>query len=145
MTSTTRTTRTTRRIAAAALLGSLTLTACSGDGDPGGMEGMDHGDDRSSTATPTEDRAGDHNDADVMFAQMMIPHHEQAVEMSDIVLADPSVMPEVSDLAQQIKDAQAPEIETMSAWLADWGPSPPTAGWTTAAWITAGWAPTAAC
>ena len=34
-----------------------------------------HGDDSNS---------GDSNAADVMFAQMMIPHHEQAVEMSTL-------------------------------------------------------------
>ncbi|MFM8794912.1 MAG: DUF305 domain-containing protein [Acidimicrobiales bacterium] len=62
------------------------------------------------------------NDADVMFAQMMIPHHEQAVEMSDIAL-DPSVGagPAVASLAQAIKAAQDPEIEQMKTLLTGWG------------------------
>ena len=51
----------------------------------------------------------------------MIVHHEQAVEMSDLVLEKDGVDPEVVSLAQQIKDAQQPEIETMSGWLEDWG------------------------
>lgn len=110
-------------LATGALLGALTLAACSNDDDPGDMEGMDHGTDQSSTSADADPEA-DFNEADVMFAQMMIPHHEQAIEMSDIVLANPDVSPEVADLAQQIKDAQEPEIETLTSWLTEWGSDP---------------------
>lgn len=58
---------------------------------------------------------------DVMFAQMMIPHHEQAVEMADLALRSTGTSPEVVALATQIKAAQQPEIEEMTAWLAEWG------------------------
>ena len=61
------------------------------------------------------------NAADQMFVMMMIPHHEQAIEMSDVVLAKDDIDPRVLDLAQRIKDAQAPEIAQMEAWLDDWG------------------------
>jgi len=61
------------------------------------------------------------NDADVRFASMMIPHHEQAVEMSETILAKDGMDPEVADLAVRIKEAQGPEIETMSGWLDAWG------------------------
>ena len=62
------------------------------------------------------------NDADVMFAQMMIPHHEQAIEMSDIAL-DPTVGAgeQVRALATQIKNAQDPEITQMKDLLMAWG------------------------
>ncbi|HRC07898.1 MAG TPA: DUF305 domain-containing protein [Miltoncostaeales bacterium] len=62
------------------------------------------------------------NDADVTFAQGMIPHHEQAIEMADIAL-DPQVgaSEAVTTLATQIKAAQDPEIVTMTAWLKAWG------------------------
>jgi uncharacterized protein (DUF305 family) len=62
------------------------------------------------------------NDADVMFAQMMIPHHEQAIEMSDIAL-DPTVGAgeQVRALATQIKSAQDPEITQMKDLLMAWG------------------------
>ncbi|OBB21153.1 DUF305 domain-containing protein [Mycolicibacterium setense] len=68
-----------------------------------------------------------HNDADVMFAQHMIPHHQQAVEMSDVLLAKQGIDPRVTELAGQIKGAQAPEIEQMQGWLKQWGnpPMPP--------------------
>lgn len=59
------------------------------------------------------------NAADVAFAQGMIPHHQQAVEMSDMA-AEKADSAEVKDLAAQIKDAQGPEIETMTGWLEDW-------------------------
>jgi uncharacterized protein (DUF305 family) len=52
---------------------------------------------------------------DIMFAEMMIPHHQQAIEMSDLALQN-SEDSEVRAMAQQIKDAQAPEIEEMKSW-----------------------------
>ncbi|MFM2115340.1 MAG: hypothetical protein RI908_1081 [Actinomycetota bacterium] len=69
----------------------------------------------STTATNT------FNNADVMFAQMMIPHHEQAIEMSDMAL-DPTMgaSEEILDLATQIKDAQDPEITQMKNLLMAW-------------------------
>ena len=64
---------------------------------------------------------GDQNAADVMFVQMMIPHHEQAVEMSEMILAKDGVDPEVVALAEQIRAAQDPEIDLMEQWLSVWG------------------------
>ena len=63
------------------------------------------------------------NAADEMFVMMMIPHHEQAVEMSDTILGKDGIDDQVQALAQQIKDAQAPEIELMQSWLTSWGMS----------------------
>ena len=64
------------------------------------------------------------NASDVMFAQMMIPHHEQAIEMSDIAL-DPTTGAgdAVRQLATAIKAAQDPEIAEMTALLGGWGMS----------------------
>ncbi|MBV1854300.1 DUF305 domain-containing protein [Catellatospora tritici] len=61
-----------------------------------------------------------YNSADVTFAQAMIPHHEQAVRMSELA-ATRAADPQVQQLATQIKTAQGPEIETMKGWLAAWG------------------------
>ncbi len=61
------------------------------------------------------------NAADVMFTQMMIPHHEQAVVMSDIMLAKQGISPAVTKLATEIKNAQQPEIDQMRGWLKAWG------------------------
>ena len=51
-----------------------------------------------------------------MFAQMMIPHHQQAVDMSDLALKKSS-NPRILDLAQRIKSAQSSEIIQMQSWL----------------------------
>jgi len=67
-----------------------------------------------------EDGGGDFNDADVTFAQSMIPHHEQAVEMAQMAQVHAST-PEVKNLADKIESAQGPEIATMKGWLKDWG------------------------
>ena len=66
--------------------------------------------------------SGEKVDADVMFSQMMIPHHEQAIELADIAL-DPTVQAgeDVKALATEIKAAQDPEVEMMTAMLEAWG------------------------
>ena len=77
----------------------------------------------SPSASASASSSAGANAADAMFAQMMIPHHEQAVEMSDVVLGKPGVDARVTALAGQIKAAQAPEIATLRGWLAAWGQS----------------------
>lgn len=99
----------------------LVLAGCS---DTGGsdMDGMDHGSSASSSPSASAE-AGDavFNDADVTFAMEMVMHHQQAIEMSDALLAKDGVHPDVVALAERIKAAQGPEIETMNQWLEDWG------------------------
>lgn len=89
----------------------LVLTGCSDASAPTGENTAPS--DTSSTVTA--------NDADEMFVTMMIPHHQQAIEMADIVLTKDGLDPRVAELAQQIKDAQGPEIDRMLGWLDDWG------------------------
>ena len=75
-----------------------------------------------STAGSSAEAAA-HNAADVSFNQMMIPHHQQAVAMADLV---PSRTDNVAvrELAGQIKNAQQPEIDQMTQRLESWGVSP---------------------
>ncbi|MCI0156526.1 DUF305 domain-containing protein [Leifsonia shinshuensis] len=86
------------------------LTACTGSGmgDMSGMSGM------SSTPSAA------HNTQDVTFAQMMIVHHEGAIEMADLAPTR-ATSTQVKDLATKIKAAQQPEIEQMKSWLKSWG------------------------
>ncbi|NOJ60924.1 DUF305 domain-containing protein [Arthrobacter sp. 260] len=101
----------------------ITLAGCGSDNEPATPAAEPTASTQESSPTATESSAevsAEHNDADVMFAQMMIPHHQQAVEMSDMMLAKDDVSPDVLDLATQIKDAQGPEIETMTSWLEAW-------------------------
>lgn len=64
---------------------------------------------------------GTHNEVDVHFLGMMVPHHEQAIEMSDVLLASDVDDAQVRDLAQRIKDGQERENEQMRAWADEWG------------------------
>ncbi|TJY70486.1 DUF305 domain-containing protein [Arthrobacter sp. CAU 1506] len=63
----------------------------------------------------------EHNVEDTMFAQMMIPHHQQAVQMSEIMLSKENLDARITDLATKIKEAQGPEIEKMNGFLQAWG------------------------
>ncbi len=101
-----------RHLTASALLASaLVLTACGSSGDDTAAA-------NGGSSTSAETAKG--NDADIAFLSGMKPHHEQAVEMSEMVLAaNPPA--EVAAIAQQIKGAQAPEIEQMTTMLADLG------------------------
>ncbi|GAW49740.1 MULTISPECIES: DUF305 domain-containing protein [unclassified Nocardioides] len=88
-----------------AVVAALTVAGCGSDTDSNDSTG-------SSGAQ--------FNDADVTFAQSMIPHHEQAVEMATMAQERAS-SPEVKQLAEKIEAAQGPEIDTMTGWLEDWG------------------------
>src|SRR5512144_2736414 len=111
-------------LTAAGAVAVLAIAAGCGGSDSGTGRSTDPSASTSANAAPSSQ---DHNDADVMFAQHMIPHHQQAVEMSDIVLAKQGVDPRVTDLATRIKAAQGPEIQQMQGWLRQWGnpPMPP--------------------
>jgi uncharacterized protein (DUF305 family) len=100
------------------------LAGCGGD-DMG--TGMDHGSD-TGTQSASANSSQAFNDADVAFAQNMIVHHQQAVEMADLA-ATRAASAEVKTLATQIKAAQQPEIDTMTSWLTTWGkPTAPAGG-----------------
>lgn len=119
----------TLTISAAAIAAALALAGCSAGTDAGSpaistMPGMSNGSSgMPSSAAPASSAAAsaEFNDADTMFAQMMIPHHSQAVEMSEIMLKKEGIPAPVTDLATKIKAAQGPEIEKMTGWLESWG------------------------
>lgn len=104
-------------VSAAAAAALLVLTACNNSNT----------DENTSTSTSmrvessTSANVSSHNQADVTFAEQMIPHHSQAIEMSDILLAKEGIDPRVTAVAEQIKAAQGPEIEQLQNWLSTWG------------------------
>lgn len=99
----------------AAALAGCTAGSSGEDSGMGNMPGMN----RSTSSTDVA--TSDHNQADVTFAMAMVPHHQQAIEMSDTFLAKQGVDARVTELAQKIKAAQQPEIDTMNGWLNTWG------------------------
>ena len=109
---------------AAAIAAAVALSGC------GNSDRNDANSAAPAQTAPTQvdaDTQGSHNQADVDFARGMIPHHEQAVEMSDIMLAKQDIDPRVAQLAEEIKAAQGPEIEEMRGWLTEWGVAPTSA------------------
>jgi len=88
-----------------ALIMALSISGCASASN----KGMDH-EGHSSEAS------GDLSSDDIMFLQMMIPHHQQAIDISDLALTK-SAESELLALAKNIRDEQAAEIVTMKAWL----------------------------
>lgn len=111
-------------VAAVGLAAALVLAACSHPGDTT-SHGTGH---TSPTSTASSAGSGIHDAADAMFAQTMIPHHRQALEMAELA-ATRAADPKVAELAAKIETEQEPEIRTMTAWLAAWGePVPDVSG-----------------
>ncbi|MBW8801478.1 MAG: DUF305 domain-containing protein [Streptomyces sp.] len=111
----------TRRLAlvATAATASLVLAACGGGSDSGSA-----GSGNGSASSSSSNAAAAHNAQDVSFAQGMIPHHQQAVQMAGLA-ADRASSAQVKDLAARIEKAQDPEINTMTDWLKFWGKDVP--------------------
>lgn len=119
---------TTAGLALAATLAgcsSATDTGAAASSSPSANAGMMSGSATSSPGTGGSmmngsTDAGTGSAADIAFAQLMIPHHQQAVQMADLAASN-AASPEVKALAAQIKAAQRPEITMMGQWLAAWG------------------------
>jgi uncharacterized protein (DUF305 family) len=102
-------------LAGTVVAGALLLTACGSSDSTDTAGGVSTGSGSPSASSV----AAAFNDADVMFAQMMITHHEQAVTMAGLAATRASDA-EVRSLAEQIKAAQEPEITRMRGWLKSW-------------------------
>lgn len=101
-------------LTALAVAAGLTVAGCSNTQTEGPAE----------PGPATTSQASPHNSADVEFAQQMIPHHEQALEMAKLAPTRADSQ-EVKDLAADIEAAQDPEIQTMTGWLKKWGEDAP--------------------
>lgn len=112
---TTKSVRVAALAAAATALAAAALTSCSTATQPEVQS--------ATSATTTAAQAAEHNSADVMFAHMMIPHHEQALELAALV-PDRSTNAELQTLAKTIAAEQQPEIDAMNALLTQWDAMP---------------------
>jgi len=112
-------------IVGAGLLATVLLSGCGGNNDRDANRAIGVG---QPTTPATPSPTATFNSADVSFATQMIPHHRQAIEMAQMAEQRASNA-KVKQLAVRIKQAQDPEIATMSGWLRQWGqlvPSPST-------------------
>ncbi|MBY6414868.1 MULTISPECIES: DUF305 domain-containing protein [Nocardiaceae] len=106
---------------AAAAASAFLVVGCSNDSTDSSMDGHSMGSMSSAPMSSAQASASaEFNDADVMFAQMMYPHHAQAVEMADMANGRTD-NPDVLSLASAIAGAQQPEMDQMTAWLTEWG------------------------
>lgn len=130
--------RTRKTATAVALTAAAALLAgCGGtgqdEGAPGGpaQQEQEHGQHQPQQQgdEPEQDQPGetDRAEADVEFVRGMIPHHQQAVSMSEMARGRTDD-PQVREMADQILAAQGPEIEKMSGWLTEWGVPLPNGG-----------------
>lgn len=62
---------------------------------------------------------GGQGQVDLMFLQMMIPHHEDAISMARLAL-EQAEHAELRALAENIIETQQAEIEEMQGYIADW-------------------------
>ena len=99
-------------LASGVIASALVLAGCAAQGGTGAEPG--------TSATASTGATAEFNAADEMFVTMMIPHHEQAIEMADLILSKDGIEPRVTEVAEQIKDEQGPEIQRMRGWLHDW-------------------------
>ncbi|GAA3772956.1 DUF305 domain-containing protein [Streptomyces coacervatus] len=115
----------TRRavLIAATTTAALVLSACGGGNDDSGSGAS--GQTSAASSTGADSAAGAHDAQDIAFAQGMIPHHQQAVQMAELA-ADRASSAQVKDLAARIEKAQDPEITAMTGWLKSWGEDVPT-------------------
>jgi uncharacterized protein (DUF305 family) len=111
------TARLTAVLAAAAA--ALFLSSCSSPASDGHSDHQ-HSDEPVITGQP----AG-YNADDVAFTTNMIPHHQQAVDLSAMV-PDRSTNAELIALAGRISSAQQPEINVMKVFLVQWNENPDT-------------------
>lgn len=113
-------------VAGAAMAALIALAGCSSTTKPAPSGTAPASATAAASSTTAEPDTQAHNNYDVMFTQHMIPHHQQAIEMSDVILGKQGIDPRVTALANQIKAAQGPEIQQMQGWLSQWGaPSMP--------------------
>src|SRR5664279_53484 len=107
-------------LAAAGALTALTLAACGSSGSSGSTTASS----TSSAPAPAPATSGSptaaHNAADVNFAELMIPHHQQAIEMATLA-GTRAANGQVKTIAERVRAAQGPEITTMTGWLTSWG------------------------
>jgi uncharacterized protein (DUF305 family) len=103
-------------LAAVGALTALTLTACGSSGSTTAGSTSSAPAPAATSGSPT----AAHNAADANFAELMIPHHQQAIEMATLA-GTRAANGQVKTIAERVRAAQGPEITTMTGWLTSWG------------------------
>ncbi|NKX50187.1 DUF305 domain-containing protein [Arthrobacter deserti] len=104
-------------ISAAAVATILALAGWGSDTPPQGREAETS---PPGAAAQTAAASAGHNRADTMFLSQMIPHHQRAIQVSELMLAKKDIDPQIKQPAEDMKAAQAKEVEQMKSWLEAW-------------------------
>ncbi|HBJ72338.1 MAG TPA: DUF305 domain-containing protein [Actinobacteria bacterium] len=107
-------------VCALSLFAALSLGACSSDTNSNTPNNMMNQSSPGNSGQMMDNDGDEASAGDIAFSQMMIPHHEQAVEMSQLA-PERASSTFIKDLAKTIQNAQQPEIEMMAGWLDSWG------------------------
>ena len=102
------------------LASSLSDSAPDAAGDAVGQTVFDSAQQTNPVVASVDSGDDEPNEGDLMFADMMVPHHEQAIELARILAATPQIDEFSSTLAAFIERDQAREIEQMSSWSQAW-------------------------
>lgn len=123
----------TRRLLVGAVGAVLALTGCTSDAEDPAPESdapviqLGAPGESNRTLSPDEIEELDepeHTEADVAFVQGMVPHHQQALEMTSLV-ADRTTSKKVRLLAERIEISQVDEVAQLERWLTDRGEALP--------------------
>jgi len=87
----------------------LLFTGCGGGGFPGGEE-------PASPVSVSAAESASSDAADLHFVQSMVPHHDQAIVMSGMVLEKTGIRPEVRAVAEATKAFHGSQLEKMNTW-----------------------------
>jgi uncharacterized protein (DUF305 family) len=80
------------------------------EADKGYMEAMQKMHEAMAKMEMTGDPTGD-------FVRMMIPHHQSAVDMAEVLLKQENIDPKIKSIARDIVKSQKKEIESFQKWL----------------------------
>ncbi|MDO5669035.1 MAG: DUF305 domain-containing protein [Corynebacterium sp.] len=97
----------------AVLAALLFLVGCSPAQSPVSSEQM--------VSERTDAMPAEANDTDVHFLGMMVPHHQQAIDMAEVLLDSDVDDAALRDLAERIREGQERENAQMNEWAKEWG------------------------
>jgi len=76
--------------------------------------------DTSGTSRPAASTGTSFNDADVAFAQMMIPDHQMTAKMAELA-QDKAATEDLKSMAAQMVKGESQTVGTLQGWLKTWG------------------------
>ena len=109
-----------RALLSAAAVGTAVILSACGTQDSGGAGQANDVTNMPGMSEPAAETKASFNDADVAFAQMMIPDHQMTAKMAKLA-EKKAASKDLKELAGQMREDQARIVDTLQGWLTDWG------------------------